>query len=104
MITRSQSKNTKEVSNNKVISMMEQGMVTRSRSKNMDFTTLYNQNARFVDGNECTKKSSLRILDAQRCKKQAHVYVDEVEMDFDEASRAWMANKRRIGNGCYKYK
>lgn len=28
----------------------------------------------------------------------------EVEIDFDGASRAWVANKVSIGNGCYRYK
>lgn len=27
----------------------------------------------------------------------------EVNIDFDEASRAWMSNKKLIGNGHYKY-
>lgn len=27
----------------------------------------------------------------------------EVNIDFDAASEAWKANKRPIGNGCYKY-
>ena len=27
----------------------------------------------------------------------------EVNIDFDEASRAWRANKRSMGNGTYKY-
>jgi hypothetical protein len=27
----------------------------------------------------------------------------EVNIDFDEASEAWRANKKYIGNGCYKY-
>ena len=27
----------------------------------------------------------------------------EVNIDFDEASEAWKANKRSTGNGCYKY-
>jgi len=27
----------------------------------------------------------------------------EVNIDFDEASRAWRANKRSVGNGTYKY-
>ena len=27
----------------------------------------------------------------------------EVNIDFDEASRAWNANKKSIGNGHYKY-
>jgi hypothetical protein len=26
-----------------------------------------------------------------------------VEIDFDQASRAWKLNKKSIGNGCYKY-
>jgi hypothetical protein len=27
----------------------------------------------------------------------------EVNIDFDEASKAWKANKKSIGNGQYKY-
>ena len=27
----------------------------------------------------------------------------KVEINFDEASDAWMQNKRSIGNGMYKY-
>ena len=27
----------------------------------------------------------------------------EVKIDFDEASEAWKANKKYIGNGTYKY-
>jgi hypothetical protein len=27
----------------------------------------------------------------------------EVNIDFDEASQAWKANKKSIGNGSYKY-
>ena len=27
----------------------------------------------------------------------------EVNIDFDEASKAWKANKKSIGNGSYKY-
>ena len=27
----------------------------------------------------------------------------EVNIDFNEASEAWKANKRSIGNGSYKY-
>ena len=26
-----------------------------------------------------------------------------IDIDFDEASAAWMKNKRPIGNGSYKY-
>jgi hypothetical protein len=27
----------------------------------------------------------------------------EANINFDEASRAWKANKKSIGGGCYKY-
>lgn len=27
----------------------------------------------------------------------------DVNIDFDEASSAWKANKRSIGGGCYRY-
>jgi hypothetical protein len=27
----------------------------------------------------------------------------EVNIDFDEASKAWMRNKKKTGNGCYQY-
>ena len=27
----------------------------------------------------------------------------KVEIDFDDASQAWKANKKSVGNGCYKY-
>lgn len=28
----------------------------------------------------------------------------EVNIDFDEAHREWMLNKKKLKNGCYKYK
>jgi hypothetical protein len=27
----------------------------------------------------------------------------DVTIDFDEASKAWLANKVRVGPGCYRY-
>jgi len=27
----------------------------------------------------------------------------KVDIDFDQASRAWKMNKKSLGNGCYKY-
>lgn len=27
----------------------------------------------------------------------------QIEIDFDEASNAWLENKKSLGNGCYKY-
>jgi len=37
-----------------------------------------------------------------RTRSQCIVF--EVNIDFDEASLAWKANKKSIGGGCYKYK
>ena len=34
-------------------------------------------------------------------KTPAQLY--EVDIDFDDASKAWRANKKSIGNGQYKY-
>ena len=28
----------------------------------------------------------------------------EVKIDFDHASKMWLQNKIKIGNGCYEYK
>ena len=28
----------------------------------------------------------------------------KVEIDFDDASREWLKNKRKLENGCYEYK
>jgi hypothetical protein len=41
-------------------------------------------------------------------KKENHIVKEvpqlyEVNIDFDEASEAWRANKKSIGNGSYKY-
>lgn len=35
--------------------------------------------------------------------KKAELPLYEVNIDFDEASRAWKSNKKSIGNGQYKY-
>jgi hypothetical protein len=35
-----------------------------------------------------------------KCEK---LEIYEVNIDFDEASEAWKANKKSIGNGSYKY-
>jgi len=40
-----------------------------------------------------------------RTRSQSRAVLDELkfEIDFDDASNAWMANKRRLPNGCYQY-
>jgi hypothetical protein len=35
--------------------------------------------------------------------KTSNAPLYEVNIDFDEASKAWKANKKSIGNGSYKY-
>jgi hypothetical protein len=35
--------------------------------------------------------------------KYNNTNIYDVNIDFDEASEAWKANKRSIGNGSYKY-
>ena len=32
-----------------------------------------------------------------------NLVIYDVNIDFDEASAAWKSNKRRIGDGCYRY-
>ena len=36
-------------------------------------------------------------------KRPNYVELD-IDIDFDEASKAWNKNKIKTGNGCYKYK
>jgi len=38
-----------------------------------------------------------------RTRSQTRALAREVNIDFDEASRAWHANKKKCGNGCYQY-
>ena len=37
----------------------------------------------------------------QQINEKQQLY--EVNIDFDAASEAWRANKKSVGNGCYKY-
>jgi hypothetical protein len=36
-------------------------------------------------------------------KRPNYVELD-IDIDFDEASKAWNKNKIKTGNGCYRYK
>jgi hypothetical protein len=36
-------------------------------------------------------------------KKEKEITLYKVEINFDEASEAWRANKKSMGNGHYKY-
>ena len=37
-------------------------------------------------------------------RTRSHTKVLDVNIDFDDASREWTRNKRRMGNGMYAYK
>jgi len=36
-------------------------------------------------------------------KPSSNIWEYEVNIDFDEASAAWKANKKSTGGGCYRY-
>jgi len=43
------------------------------------------------------------FLKVDKVEQNLHEPFLKVEVDFDESSKAWKANKKSIGNGCYKY-
>jgi len=45
-------------------------------------------------------RSQTKVLDQIRAQHEA---VSRVDIDFDEASRAWTKNKRATGHGTYAY-
>jgi len=48
-----------------------------------------------------TSEPSIIITRSQHKKMEQGL---TVEIDFNEASRCWMKNKKRVGNGMYSYK
>jgi hypothetical protein len=48
------------------------------------------------------KKKNILLCEpiAMRTRSKMRLYP---VIDFDEASRAWNLNKRRVGQGCYEY-
>jgi hypothetical protein len=47
------------------------------------------------------KTRSQTKFETKTTREAQQIY--EVNIDFDEASEAWRANKKSIGNGMYKY-
>jgi hypothetical protein len=43
------------------------------------------------------------MLHTMKTRSQTRKPLFEVNIDFDEASRYWNANKKRTGDGTYKY-
>jgi len=58
-----------------------------------------NVSASATSGAVCTR-SQTKVLDQIRAQHEA---VSRVDIDFDEASRAWTKNKRATGHGTYAY-
>jgi hypothetical protein len=53
-----------------------------------------------------TRSQTAKERAKERAKEQAKEQAKElpVNIDFDEASKAWRENKIKLKNGCYKYK
>jgi hypothetical protein len=48
-------------------------------------------------------KMITRSQSIKQYKRPNYVELD-IDIDFDEASKAWNKNKIKTGNGCYRYK
>lgn len=49
-------------------------------------------------------ESSRKRFTPNYCDKlRNHKKIYDVDIDFDEASKAWLQNKKKLGNGCYSY-
>jgi hypothetical protein len=46
----------------------------------------------------------IHTMETPIIQKEIHQNLYEVDIDFDSASAAWRANKRRLGDGSFKYK
>jgi hypothetical protein len=67
-------------------------VITRSKAKQTYKSTNINKLTRMV-----TRSQS------KNYKRPNYVEFD-IDIDFDEASKAWNKNKIKTGNGCYIYK
>jgi hypothetical protein len=50
-----------------------------------------------------TRSKTRQLLQQQEVNQCLSTPPFDVFIDFDEASKAWRANKKPIKNGCYKY-
>lgn len=50
-----------------------------------------------------TRSQSKQEIQITEIQKQEIQIQFTGEIDFDAASKAWQANKKSVGNGCYKY-
>ena len=76
-------------------------MQTRSQTYNKR-RQLHSTN--FVVFSEQKKSSVSSILCSDfHSKLRNHKKIYDVDIDFDEASKAWLQNKKKTGDGCYIY-
>ena len=82
--------NTRSQTRNQSSSPVSAGMSTRNQSPSVSTGML--------------TRSQTRQLEQVNTKPQTRSMTRlSVNIDFDEASKAWMSNKRSVGNGQYKY-
>lgn len=67
-------------------------VLTRSKAKQAHKSTNINKPTKMVTRSQ-----------TKNYKRPNYVELD-IDIDFDEASKAWNKNKIKTGNGCYTYK
>jgi hypothetical protein len=68
-------------------------VLTRSKVKQLSRTTSHHP------------PTSRMVTRSQSKNNKRPNYMElEIDIDFDEASKAWNKNKIKLGNGCYQYK
>jgi hypothetical protein len=109
MQTRSQTRNSMNVSNVGSTSTPYQ-IHTRASTRNQSPVSSPRQTpiVTFEIEEACFEDEDITILDAEFAEYDSSSDYDpnesySVDIDFDEASNAWRANKRSTGNGCFKY-
>jgi len=95
MRTRSQTMNN-EVSylSTQVVFLHDQGVITRSKSDIL-------RGGYSSHSTICNSYVIYPSRYSERLRRRNQMY--DVDIDFDEASRAWLKNKTPVGNGCYIY-
>jgi hypothetical protein len=73
-------------------------MKTRSQTKSMNIEPFESTGPTIYESTVPTESTELPIY----CSEIKNAIYDVV-IDFDDASRCWTSNKRRLKNGCYQY-
>jgi hypothetical protein len=78
-----------------LVSTKHIGIVTRSQSHTLHKSAISTSGSLFQNNVMYPSRYS------ERLRRRNEVYA--LDIDFDEASRAWLKNKTPVGNGCYIY-